>query len=203
MAARSAVCALAATAAAAAFVLVADGVRAQTTSAPTTGPSTLAPLIPPPPPSEAEQVTRLMRERRLDDALARVDEFLAARPRDAQLRFLRGVILSDLGRAGDAVPVFEQLIADYPELPEPYNNLAVLIAAQGRYEQARNLLHQAITAQPNYVTAYENLGDLHVAMAIDAYQRASKLQPADAHLQGKLKLAREFGTQLRGARASN
>jgi Flp pilus assembly protein TadD len=162
--------------------------------------STAAPRAAPPAPSEAEQVTQLMRDKQPQAALDRVDGFLEKRPRDAQLRFLRGVILSDLGRGTDAVGVFEQLIRDFPELPEPYNNLAVLVASQGRYEHARGLLHQAITAQPNYVTAYENLGDLHVAMAIDAYQQASKLLPNDAGLQGKLKLARDFGSQVRAPR---
>jgi Flp pilus assembly protein TadD len=177
----------------AATLALAGPIAAQTTI---TAPPKTTPL----PPTDVETVTTLMRSKHLDAALARVDSLLEKKPRDAQLRFLRGVVLSDLGRATDAVGVFELLIQDFPELPEPYNNLAVLVAAQGRYEQARNLLHQAISAQPNYVTAYENLGDLHVALAIDSYQRAAKLMPNDAALQGKLKLARDFGTQVRTPR---
>lgn len=161
---------------------------------------TAPPKSTPLPPTDVEQITRLMRDKQLDAALARVESLLEKKPRDAQLRFLRGVILSDLARKPDAIAMFEQLIQDFPELPEPYNNLAVLVASQGRYEQARNLLHQAISAQPNYVTAHENLGDLYVAMAIDTYQRAAKLTPNDAALQGKLKLARDLGTQVRPPR---
>jgi tetratricopeptide (TPR) repeat protein len=110
------------------------------------------------------------------------------------------VILADQGKPAEAIAVFESLMRDFPELPEPYNNLAVLLAAQGRYEQARTLLQQAIDAQPNYVTAYENLGDLHIALAADAYQRGAKLAPNDASLARKLALAREIGTRLRAAR---
>ncbi len=153
-----------------------------------------------PAPSEREQIARLVRDKQLDAALARADAFLAKSPRDAQVRFLRGVLLADLGRGAEAVAAFESLVQDFPELPEPYNNLAVLYAAQGRYEQARTLLQQAIEAQPNYVTAYENLGDLHIALAADAYQRGAKLAPNDAALVRKLALAREIGGKLRTAR---
>lgn len=176
----------------AAPLALAGTVAAQTINSP--------PKTVPLPPTDVEQVTALLKDKRLDEALGRLDSLLEKKPRDAQLRFLRGVVLSDLGRVAEAVPVFESLIQDFPELPEPYNNLAVLIAAQGRYEQARNLLHQSISAQPNYVTAYENLGDLYVAMAIDSYQRGARLMPGNAALQGKLKLARDFGTQMQTPR---
>jgi Flp pilus assembly protein TadD len=152
------------------------------------------------PPSEREEIARLVREKQLDAALARADAFLATSPRDAQIRFLRGVILADQSKAAEAIAVFESLVQDFPELPEPYNNVAVLLAAQGRYERARTLLQQAIDAQPNYVTAYENLGDLYVALATDAYQRGAKLAPNDASLARKLALAREIGGKLRAAR---
>ncbi len=151
-------------------------------------------------PGEREEIAQLAREKQLDAALARADAFLVRSPRDAQIRFLRGVILADQGKRAEAIAVFESLVQDFPELPEPYNNLAVLLAAQGRHEQARALLQQAIDAQPNYVTAYENLGDLYVALAADAYQRGAKLAPNDASLARKLALARELGGKLRAAR---
>ncbi len=34
--------------------------------------------------------------------------------------------------------MFRGLIEDYPELPEPYNNLAVIYAQQGEYDSARD-----------------------------------------------------------------
>jgi len=152
------------------------------------------------PQSEGEQIERLLRAGQREAALARVDVLVTKEPRNAQARFLRGVILGDLGRATDAIPVFETLTIEYPELPEPFNNLAVLLASQGKLEQARALLQHAISMQPDYTTAYENLGDLDIALATDAYRRAAGLDPASAGLRSKLALARDTGAKLRASR---
>jgi Flp pilus assembly protein TadD len=159
--------------------------------------SAIRPLTPEPPASETQQLEALVRERRLEQALQRADAILARNPRNAQVRFQRAVVLSDLKRIDEAISAFEALSQDFPELPEPYNNLAVLHAAAGRYEQARSLLQRSLEAQPGYVTAYENLGDLYVSMAADAYQRGLNLAPGSRPLQSKLTLARETGARLR------
>jgi tetratricopeptide (TPR) repeat protein len=164
---------------------------------PATSPSTARPLVPAPPPTEAEEIDRLIKERRLDAALERADQVLAKTPRNAQVRFQRALILTDMNRTADAIAALEGLSQDYPELPEPYNNLAVLHAAAGRYELARTLLQRSLDVQPNYVTAYENLGDLYVSMATDAYERGLKLAPNSAALKGKLSLTRDTGARLR------
>jgi tetratricopeptide (TPR) repeat protein len=46
--------------------------------------------------------------------------------------------------------VFSKLTEDYPELPEPYNNLAVLYAQQKQYDKARTALEMAIRIHPGY-----------------------------------------------------
>jgi tetratricopeptide (TPR) repeat protein len=152
------------------------------------------------PPTEADEIARLMKEKDLNAALARADAFLARNPRDLQVRFLRGVILTDQNKTADAVAAFESLTQDFPELPEPYNNLAVLHANQGQLDLARSLLQQAIVAQPNYVTAYENLGDVYVSLAAESYQRALSLDPNNRSAQSKLALAREISAKLRSVR---
>src|SRR5512134_3059648 len=98
------------------------------------------PTIVPVPPTEVEQITRLVREKDLAGALTRADAYLVKNPRDLQVRFLRGVILTDQNKTAEAVAAFEALTQDFPELPEPYNNLAVLRANQGQLELARSLL---------------------------------------------------------------
>src|SRR5512134_788277 len=108
-------------------------------------------------------------------ALAAVDRYLAAKPQDADARFLRGVILTELARPDEAFDVFLRLTQDFPELPEPYNNLAVLYAARGEYERARASLEMAIRAKPDYATAYENLGDVHARLSSQAYEKAAQL----------------------------
>jgi tetratricopeptide (TPR) repeat protein len=160
----------------------------------------LRPKTVPVPPTEPEEITRLMRAKDLTGALARADAFLAKNPRDLQVRFLRGVILTDQNKPADAVAVFESLTQDFPELPEPYNNLAVLRAGQGQLDLARSLLQQALIAQPNYVTAYENLGDVYVSLAAESYQRALTLDPNNRNAQNKLTLAREISAKLRSVR---
>ena len=155
---------------------------------------------PPPPPSAAAQIRELMKAGQNDEALKRADARLQDNPRDAQVRFMRGVILAEQGRTVEAATVFEALTQEFPELPEPYNNLAVIHAAQGRYESAWRLLQQALAAQPNYVTAYENLGDLYLSMAEQAYGKALGLDAENRVAKSKLELARELNSRIRAVR---
>jgi Flp pilus assembly protein TadD len=155
---------------------------------------------PPPPPTAATEIGALMKAGQNEEALRRAEARLKENPRDAQVRFMRGVILADQGKTVEATLVFETLIQEFPELPEPYNNLAVIHAAQGRYESAQRLLMQALAAQPNYATAYENLGDLYLSMAEQAYQRALGLNADNAAVKAKLEAARELNTRIRKPR---
>lgn len=107
--------------------------------------------------------------------------------KDPQLLLLKGVILADLGRNKDARSIFQALIVDYPQLPEPYNNLAVLYAAEGDYEKAKTVLEIAIKTNPSYATAHENLGDIYAKLASISYAKALNLKP-QKELQPKLKL---------------
>jgi Flp pilus assembly protein TadD len=150
--------------------------------------------------TELQQVRALLAAGKASTALARADAQLALNPRDAQLRFVRGVILTELKRTDEARAVFQRLSEDFPELPEPYNNLAVLYAGEGRLENARAALERALAAAPNYATAYENLGDVYLQMAADAYQRAAKLDPASRAAGAKLTLSRELITKSRNIR---
>ncbi len=125
-------------------------------------------------------------------ALEKVNAFLAANPKDAQGRFLKGLILTELNRYNDAIKVFTDLTEDYPELPEPYNNLAVLYAAQGQYERAKNSLEMAISTHPSYATAHENLGDIYAKMASQSYDKALQLDKSNTSAQTKLAMIREL-----------
>ena len=147
-----------------------------------------------------EEVRKLIAAGRTKQALAFADEHLAKNPRNAQMRFVRGVILSDMNDTAAARLVFEQLTEDFPELPEPYNNLAVLYAANGQLDRARGALEMALLARPDYATAHENMGDVYLQMAADAYQRAATLQPANRAVSGKLALTREMVTKARNPR---
>ena len=125
-------------------------------------------------------------------ALEKVNAFLAGNPKDAQGRFLKGLILTELGRNTEAIKVFTELTEDYPELPEPYNNLAVLYAAQADYERAKHSLEMAIRTHPSYATAHENLGDIYAKMASQAYDKALQLDKSNMSAQTKLALIQDL-----------
>ncbi|WP_179402374.1 tetratricopeptide repeat protein [Burkholderia guangdongensis] len=108
-------------------------------------------------------------------ALAQLDARIAANPHDVQAQFKRGTVLARLNRDDDAIRQFVALTQAYPELPEPYNNLAALYAKHGRYDDARAALVTATQANPGYTLAYENLGDLYLRLAAESYKRAQAL----------------------------
>jgi tetratricopeptide (TPR) repeat protein len=107
-----------------------------------------------------QEGSRLYKEGKRSEALDRLESYLAQHPKDARARFLKGVVLTEQNKNQDAIKVFTELTQDYPELPEPYNNLAVLYAGQGDYDKARKSLEMAIRTHPSYAVAHENLGDI-------------------------------------------
>lgn len=121
-----------------------------------------------------------------------VDRHLALHPKDPPGRFLKGVILAEQGRSNEAFEVFFALTQDAPELAEPYNNVAVIYAARGDYQRAREMLESAIRVNPEYATAHENLGDVHAWLAAEAYEKAAKLDAANRGARAKLALARDL-----------
>lgn len=138
------------------------------------------------------EIQRLMKQAQYPQALEKVDSYLSSRPKDAQGRFLKGLILTEMSRPGDAIAIFTKLTEDYPELPEPYNNLAVLYAQQKQYDRARTALEMAIRTHPAYAIAYENLGDVYAKLASQAYDKALQLDSANAAAQNKLALIRDL-----------
>ncbi|OGA66842.1 MAG: hypothetical protein A3G81_10500 [Betaproteobacteria bacterium RIFCSPLOWO2_12_FULL_65_14] len=141
---------------------------------------------------ELQDANALLKAGQHQRALERVNQALAAKPRDPQARFLKGVIFTEQGKTKEAIEIFTKLTQDFPELPEPYNNLAVIYAAQGQYEKARTALEQSIRTHPSYATAYENLGDVYAKLASQAYDKALQLDKTNTGAQNKLSLVREI-----------
>lgn len=141
---------------------------------------------------EIQDINKLFRQGQHEQAMGRVNTYLAGKPKDAQARFLKGLIFTEQGKNGEAIRVFSELTEDYPELPEPYNNLAVLYAGQGQYDKARVALEMAIRTHPSYATAHENLGDIYAKMASQAYDRALQLDRNNAATQTKLSLIKDL-----------
>lgn len=140
----------------------------------------------------AQEAQTLIQQGQAADALRKLDAHLVKNPQDAEARFARGLALVKLNRSKDAVRVFADLTRDYPQLPEPYNNLAVLYAAEGNYTKAREALEAALVNHPSYATAHENLGDIYAALAGAAYNKALQLEQSNAPVRRKLSLINQL-----------
>ncbi len=153
---------------------------------------------------EGDEVARLYRQGNLVEALEQADAYLSRNPGDAQMRFQKGLILTEQKKTADAINVFSSLSKDYPDLPEPHNNLAVLYASQGEYDKARDALEAAIRTHPSYSTAHENLGDVYAKMASQAYGKALQLDKDNAAAQTKLSMIKDlFTDKFRGVNGAS
>ncbi|HEY1101864.1 MAG TPA: tetratricopeptide repeat protein [Burkholderiaceae bacterium] len=150
---------------------------------------------------EYSDVNQLLRAGKTAEAAAKADQYLASKPRDPQMRFLKGVIQSESGRQAEAINTFSKLTEDFPELPEPYNNLAVLYAGQSQFDKARAALEMAIRTNPSYATAHENLGDVYAKLASQAYSKALQLDGSNTAVQPKLALIRDLFAPGKGSKA--
>lgn len=147
---------------------------------------------------DATDVRSLMSAGKLEDASAKADAYLTKHPRHAQMQFLKGLILTEQNRPAEAISAFEKLTADYPNLPEPYNNLAALYAAVGQFDKARTALETAIRHKPDYTTAHENLGDVYAKLATQSYDKVIRLDPGNTNAKFKQSLIRAFNAATAG-----
>lgn len=132
-----------------------------------------------------------------EQALKTVEDALKATPDDPRLRFALGTMLLDQQQLERARALFLALTQDFPDLADPFNNLAVIHAARGDYEAARQSLTRALELQPDHAQAQENLGDVLLRLSQQAYERALKLALGD-NTALKLKLQRV--SELNGAK---
>ena len=137
-------------------------------------------------------IQRLMKQGQMPQAMEKADQYIASKPKDAQGRFMKGLILTEMGRTTEAIAVFTRLTEDFPELPEPYNNLTVLYAQQKQYDKARTALEMAIRTHPSYSIAHENLGDVYSKLASQAYDKALQLDSSNKTTQTKLSMIKEL-----------
>ena len=144
------------------------------------------------PADDFKDASNLYQQGKLEQAMAKTNAGLAVQPKDAQGRFLKGLILTEQKKITEAIQIFTGLTEDYPELPEPYNNLAVLYAGQGNYDKAKAALELAIQTHPAYATAHENLGDTYAQLARRAYDKALQLDKTNVTAQSKLAVIKEM-----------
>jgi tetratricopeptide (TPR) repeat protein len=155
------------------------------------------------PADDLKEAQRLYGQGRLPLALEKVDAYLKTQPREPQGRFLKGLVLTEQKKVQEAIQVFTGLTEDFPELPEPYNNLAVLYASQGNYDKAKSALELAIHTHPSYATAHENLGDIYAQLASRAYDRALQLDKNNTTAQVKLAMVKDLFVAQKSAPAAS
>jgi tetratricopeptide (TPR) repeat protein len=139
-----------------------------------------------------QDISKQIKQGQHAQALEQVDKYLAGKPKDAQGRFLKGIVLTEMNKPNEAIAIFSKLTEDYPELPEPYNNLAVIYAQQKQYDKAKQALEMAIRTDPRYATAHENLGDIYARLASQAYDKALQIDSSSSSAQNKLALIRDL-----------
>ena len=146
------------------------------------------------PADDFKDASKLYQQGKLEQAMAKVNTGLQTQPKDAQGRFLKGLIQTEQKKNTEAIQTFTGLTEDFPELPEPYNNLAVLYAGQGNYDKAKAALELAIHTHPAYATAHENLGDIYAQLARRAYDKALQLDKSNVTAQSKLAMVKVMFT---------
>ena len=142
--------------------------------------------------NDFQEATLLYRSGQYERAMERINAWLKARPKDARGRFLRGMIFTQQKQTDEAVRIYTDLTQDFPELPEPYNNLAVIYADRGDFDKARTLLESAVRANATFTAAHENLGDIHARLAAASYEKALKLDASNKVVAAKLKTVNDL-----------
>jgi tetratricopeptide (TPR) repeat protein len=135
-----------------------------------------------------DQVKKLLRQEKYARAEVLVDKFMAVNPRDPQMRFWKAWITDRTGDKQVALDMYLSLTQDYPEISEPFNNLAVLYAAKGQFSVAKEALEAALRANPNYADAHENMGDVLIQLANYSFKRSLQINPAQRGVSRKINL---------------
>ena len=105
-------------------------------------------------------------------AIARYQAKVTKDPGDYESWFGLGVEQAKQRHYQDAITAFRQVISLKPALAEPHNNLAVIYNELGDLRAAVAELETSLKLNPAYATAYENIGDLYVKLAANAYKQA-------------------------------
>lgn len=140
-------------------------------------------------------ISKLLKEKKYPEALEATDAAIKNNPRNIQLRFVRSRTLIDMGRLEQARLELVGITEKYPELPEPYNNLAVLYASAGKLEAARENLEMALKLAPGDSVAMHNLADVYTRLAAGYYKKAYQLNPRLSDAPRKQKLAESITSE--------
>jgi tetratricopeptide (TPR) repeat protein len=139
-----------------------------------------------------QDIYSLITGKKLPEAIVEIDKELGVNPRNVQLRFVRSRIQIEMSQIDAAKKTLLEITQQFPELPEPYNNLAALEAQSGDLNQAKEYLELALKVQPTFATALENLGDVYTRLASRSYGKAVQIDRRLIDSRRKMKLAEDI-----------
>ena len=119
-------------------------------------------------------VEKLIKARKYQDAVTQINVDLKKTPRNVQLRFVKARLQIEMRQFDQAKKTLIEITQQFPELPEPYNNLAAIAANQGQWIEARDYLELALKLRPSYAIASANLGEIYIRLGAQAYEDAAK-----------------------------
>ena len=141
--------------------------------------------------SDMESMLTLINERP-SVALEKIKKRLRSSPGEPRLLFYKGVTEAKVNQIDEAINTYNDLINRHPNLPEPYNNLAVIYAERQELDLAKETLEKAIKTNSSYSVAHVNLGDIYTQMATNAYNMAFEIDKDNKIAKNKLKLITEL-----------
>ena len=119
-------------------------------------------------------VEKLIKAKKYPEAIDLIDGHLKKNPRNVQLRYIKARLFIEMRQWEPAKKTLIEITQQFPELPEPYNNLAALAANQGNWIEARDYLELALKLRPSYAIASANLGETYIRLSAESYDNAAK-----------------------------
>lgn len=129
-----------------------------------------------------DEIERLINSGQAEAALARIESreaqlASATTPgTDVQLMFQKARALTALKRTAQAQKIYQDMTVRFPELAEPWNNLAMIYIQNGSLDEAAFALETAVMNNPTNGNAIANLADVRLLMAIRGYREAAKMR---------------------------
>lgn len=139
----------------------------------------------------ASRINQLINKQRYDYALKEIAErrkntdTIVHSGVDVQLLFLEARALAAMGNTSQSLEIYRNMTFNYPELPEPWNNMAVLQLQVGSLDEALNSLQSALAIRPNYAIANRNLGLIYTYLAKRSFEKAASQGLTSAHTQAQ------------------
>lgn len=119
-------------------------------------------------------IEKLVKAKKYPEAIEGIDKQLKKTPGNVQLRYVKARMQIEMRQWEAAKKTLIEITQQFPELPEPYNNLAALAANQGNWIESRDYLELALKLRPSYTVASANLGEVYIRLAVQAYENAAK-----------------------------